>query len=96
MDVAEIAAEVVRVMFEEGVENVHLATMDVMTKRNLEFGQGGEIAKAAQKLAKAHLAKNPVLAEHLKWQYRDRSPDPRLAYFSHAHASHEALASKEA
>ncbi len=95
VDVAEVAAEVVRVMFEEGIENPFLATSAVITRRkDLQYGQGVEIAKKAKILAEKHLARNPVLADHLKWQYRDR--DPNFAFFSHAAASHEALAKQEA
>ena len=88
IDLAEVASEVVRVMFEEGV-NEFLATSIVMTKRKMDYGQGCEIAEKAMALAKEALVRNPKIASHVRWQARQKDSRPRP--FSHAEATHLAL-----
>lgn len=96
VDTAEVAAEVVRVMFEEAIDSPITATSIVINRRkNLYYGQAMEISAKAAEMVRQHLAQHPELADHLKWQHRQKSAVP-TPFYSHADATHRALAAQEA
>ncbi len=75
IDLAEVASEVVRVMFMEGL-NQFSATMVVMAKKEIPYGSALEIAA----LANEAFQKLPQVADHVRRQ--------RKGYINQADAQH--------
>ena len=83
IDLAEVASEVVRVMFRDGL-NQFAATMEVMSKKKIHYGNALQIAA----LANEAFQKLPKVADHVRRH--------RKGYMSQADAQHHVQAAMEA
>jgi len=92
VNLAELARAVAGVMLQQNV-NQFVATRIVLVEREMTFGQGREIANLARALVDEALRRSPP---ELRGYIRRRQAWLKNASpFSHAAASHEALAQAE-